>query len=472
MLRDQYDPHTNPNGILNAGVADNSLCRSELLEYFLAKDRLKLSPADMTYADRFTSSTRLLEALSELFIERTPDWPEGEKSPLPLKKVEPDQIAIASGATGVLDELFWNICDEGDGVLISLPYYNAFDNDLTSRAKARVVEVHLPLPELGKQGESLDATAFAAGTVAAYEEALSKAKSDGIPVKALILCNPHNPTGTIYPRETVIELAKFAGKHNLHFVSDEIYARSTFPTADIPQPALFTSILSIDVEAECSLNPAYVHVVTSASKDFAVNGFRLGVLVSQHNPALQKAMSSVGLLSQSASPAASLWTTWLHDSPFLKWYLAENRRRLSQAYNYTVEWANHHNLPYYPSNSGFFFMIDFSRLLGITPETPEEEGRKKEMQFVDTLLDKGVFVAPGGQYHHPKPGWYRFTFSMPGKELKLALRRTEKALGIEDGWEEERKEVDFGQGGEKVPEGAKLEQEGKGKSWISRLVTG
>lgn len=222
MLANMYDPVTNPDGIINAGIADNSLCRTELLDYFLAKDRLQLLPADLTYADRFTTSSRLLKAIAALFNQRQPDWPEATTSPLPLKKVEVDHIAIASGATGILDQLFWNLCDTGDGVLLSAPYYNAFDHDLTNRAKAKIIEVTLPLPQVGEQSaQSLDRTAFAKETAKAYEDAYYKAKEQGINVRALLLCNPHNPTGTIYPRETIVELAKLAGKHKMHFVSDE-----------------------------------------------------------------------------------------------------------------------------------------------------------------------------------------------------------------------------------------------------------
>ncbi|CDW97454.1 hypothetical protein [Sporisorium scitamineum] len=389
MLANMYDPVTNPNGIINAGIADNSLCRAELLQYFLAKDRLKLSHADLTYADRFTTSTRLLEAISGLFNQRQPDWPNDTASPLPLKKVLPDHIAIASGATGILDELFWNICDVGDGVLLSAPYYNAFDNDLTNRAKAKIVEVTIPLPDEGKL-ESLEHSSFAKQTVDAYEAAYQQATSQGINVRALLLCNPHNPTGTIYPRGTVVELAKLAGKYKLHFVSDEIYARSCFATPDVPHPSLFHSILSIDTAKECSLDPSYVHVVTSASKDFAVNGFRLGVLVSQHNPALQRAMSSVGLLSQSASPATSLWHTWLRDPPFLEWYLRENRRRLSLAYQHAVEFFQHYKIGYYPSNAGFFLLINLGKYCGIEAGMDEKQARERETKMVDRLIEGGV----------------------------------------------------------------------------------
>ena len=215
-----------------------------------------------------------------------------------------------------------------------------------------------------------------------------------------------------------------------------------------------------------------MHVVTSASKDFAVNGFRLGVLISQHNPALQRAMSSVGLLSQSASPAASLWHTWLDDTPFLSWYLKENRRRLGLAYEYALEFFKHYKIPYYPSNSGFFLMVDFGKYAGIEESEGEERGRKKEGQFVDKLIEEGVFVAPGGQYHHPKAGWFRFTFSMQPKTLKLALRRTERAMGVKDGesFEDGREVLDLEEGGEKVPKDGEVGE--GGKSWIQKLVTG
>ncbi|TKY88358.1 hypothetical protein EX895_002710 [Sporisorium graminicola] len=469
MLANMYDPVTNPDGIINAGIADNSLCRSELLHYFLAKDRLKLSHADLTYADRFTTSTRLLEAISDLFNQRQPDWPDNTASPLPLTKVVPDHIAIASGATGILDELFWNICDVGDGVLLSAPYYNAFDNDLTNRAKAQIVEVSIPLPEEGGS-ENLELSSFAKQTVDAYEQAYQKATAQGITVRALLLCNPHNPTGTIYPRETVVELAKLAGKYKLHFVSDEIYARSCFATREVPQPSLFHSILSIDTANECALDPAYVHVVTSASKDFAVNGFRLGVLVSQHNPALQRAMSAIGLLSQSASPAASLWCTWLRDAPFLEWYLQENRRRLAKAYEHALAFFQHYGIPYYPSNAGFFLLINLRRYAGIEPGMADTDARAKEAQLVERLIEGGVLISPGTMYHHPKPGWFRFTFSQEPSTLKLALRRLEKVMRVRDpeSFEASRDVLDLAQGGAKVPgsEGA----DASAKGWFKKLV--
>ncbi len=113
-------------------------------------------------------------------------------------------------------------------MLLSAPYYNAFDNDLTSRAKAKVVEVHLPLPAEGEESSaSLDASSFAAETVAAYEEAYQRATKDGVPVKSVDPVQPAQPHRTRLPSlDRGGNWPMFAGKHKLHFVSDEIYARS------------------------------------------------------------------------------------------------------------------------------------------------------------------------------------------------------------------------------------------------------
>jgi len=128
-----------------------------------------------------------------------------------------------------------------------------------------------------------------------------------------------------------VALARFAAKHDLHLVSDEIYARSCFRTRAVPDPPQFHSVLSIDLQKEAGLPLSKLHVVTSASKDFSINvrgeaanacpcadalplqGFRLGVFISQGNPEAVAAMTALGLMAQASSPAGNLWFTLLED---------------------------------------------------------------------------------------------------------------------------------------------------------------
>lgn len=104
-------------------MADNSLCRKELVDFFNAQGRLNLEPRDLTYADRIFASARLIKALERL-INTVPDGlHQGDDWVPPRVPVEEKHMIVGSGATGVLDSLFWALCEPGDGVLISVPYY-------------------------------------------------------------------------------------------------------------------------------------------------------------------------------------------------------------------------------------------------------------------------------------------------------------------------------------------------------------
>lgn len=196
--------------------------------------------------------------------------------------------------------------------------------------------------------------------------------------------------------------------------------------------------------AEAGLDPSYLHVVTSASKDFGINGFRLGVLVSQHNPDLHRAMTGVGMLSQSAAPAGVLWATWLEDRAFLSWYLEENRRRMSLVYNHVTAWLDHYRIPYVPANSGHFFLLDLrSHTAG--------ETRHAEAELVSKMIAAKVFVAPGTQYHHPVPGFFRLTFTQDPHAIKTGLGRLERVFGFSDRFEESRPLLDLKKGGKPCP---------------------
>lgn len=219
-------------------------------------------------------------------------------------------------------------------------------------------------------------------------------------------------------------------------LSHRIYAFSIFPTKDIPDPTAFHSILSVDTQKEAGLDPSRVHVVTSASKDWAVNGFRIGVLISQSNKDLMRAMISLGMIAQMSSPAAALWYTLINDAPFRDWYVKENRRRLSASYEYIVDWASHHKVPYVPSNAGHFVMLDFRQFLrDFTPEgskdDDDESARKAEGALLMHLLEHRVFLGPGAQYHHPQPGWFRLTFSQEPSSIREGLKRVESVLKLE-----------------------------------------
>ena len=68
---------------------------------------------------------------------------------------------------------------------------------------------------------------FSADVVDDY---IKELKKGGHQVKAFIHCNPNNPLGDIYGEETTLNLMRVCKKHQIHFISDEIYALSIFKT--------------------------------------------------------------------------------------------------------------------------------------------------------------------------------------------------------------------------------------------------
>ncbi|KAI6766022.1 hypothetical protein HG530_007092 [Fusarium avenaceum] len=95
--------------------------------------------------------------------------------------------------------------------------------DLGFRAQAKVVQVSFG-----------DVDPLSLETVDIYEKALMDAQSQGIRVRAFLLCNPHNPLGRCYTREVLEAYMRFCEKHGLHLISDEVYALSVWKNPEVP----------------------------------------------------------------------------------------------------------------------------------------------------------------------------------------------------------------------------------------------
>ena len=172
-----YEPLSKPDGIISLGIAENIPMYSDLAA-FLDKN-LKITPNLLGYGAVNPGPPGLMSALVKLYNS------DPFNSVIP---VEEEHIYFTAGCTALLDQLFWNFCDEGEGVLIGKPLYGGFANDLKSRAKAKLLAVSL---------KGLDV--FSKEAVKRYEEALLEAEKEGIKTKVLVLCTPHNPLGQYPP---------------------------------------------------------------------------------------------------------------------------------------------------------------------------------------------------------------------------------------------------------------------------------
>ena len=148
-------------------------------------------------------------------------------------------------------EVLRAVSSPGDRVVVTPPVYPPF-YDTVEEAGAVVERV--PLRGTGERWE-LDLDGIA--------EALASG------ARAVLLCNPHNPTGTVHTRESLAGLARLAHRYGATVVSDEIHAPLTHA------PAVFTPFLDAAPEAA-----AVGYTVTSASKTYNLAGLKCAVIVT------------------------------------------------------------------------------------------------------------------------------------------------------------------------------------------------
>ncbi|WVQ80398.1 hypothetical protein IAT38_002503 [Cryptococcus sp. DSM 104549] len=405
LFQDQYDSVSNPKGIVSLGVAENFLMQKECMELFTTALRDNMTPLDLSYGDSLWGSRRINRALSSLYN----DWFN------PAEEVKPEHIITGVGCSAVLDQLFYTLMDEGEALLIAAPYYAGFDRDLIGRGRIRIIPVHLPPNEV----------AFSPASLKLFEEKLEQVSKEGITVRAVIVCNPQNPLGKTYSRETLLAYAKFCEEKDLHLVSDEIYGLSVYKNKFAPDALPFTSMMALDVEKELGIafDKARLHVVYGMSKDFCANGLRVGSLISQNNPLLLRAMANTSMLMKISSPADVIWSTLLLDKTRLRNFITTNRERLAEAQAFTRSWFEARGVEVADSNAGNFIFVNLGARLNFTDAHTEKKVFQK-------LLDGGVYTAPGSAYHYDVVGWFRVTFSVPRDNLVVGLERIERLLDL------------------------------------------
>lgn len=331
---------------------------------------------------------------------------------------------MGAGLMPLLNQVVSVLADPGDGILLSAPYYPGFDACLSLQNGVVPVCVQVPANKMLTLGE-LDC----------LEDGLCAATRRGISVKAVILCNPHNPLARCYPRAVVAAYCQFCERHGLHLLADEIFALSVFaPIGDAPPSEPFHSVLSLDADL-LGVDPARLHVLYGMSKDFLANGLRAAVLVSQANTAFLQSLLPAAAFMAVASPTAVLWATLLADGPFLAAFLAENRRRLRAAYGRAAAWLRFQGIPHAPASAGQFLFADFRPVLADVARygpalavRAEHTMEERERALTAHLLTHGVAVMPGGACHLAESGWIRITFALREEEMRVAMRRIEDAL--------------------------------------------
>lgn len=282
-------------------------------------------------------------------------------------------------------------------MLIAAPYWPGLDLSLNVHNGVKGIPVQVPLDIF-----------FDTDSVSYYEKALASAVA---PVRAILICNPHNPLARNYPEETMRAMLNFCTRHKLHFVSDEVYALSQHAQCTTK----FVSALSLDAEAAGA--KGLVHVLYSLSKDFGFNGLRIGAFISQDNRdvCLSAALST---FCQTSSLAALVAERVILTRKNIEYVTGTGSRMLADAYGIISSFLRASQVPFVPAECAMFV---FARLC-------DDETLESETEFRKLLKKHGLVLAAGTDYHLARQGWFRICYGCPPGKLEKGLERLRSCI--------------------------------------------
>ena len=194
--------------------------------------------------------------------------------------VSSSEIIVTSGASEALLFSIGSIMDPNDEIIIPEPFYANY-NGFSVANGVKIVPIF----------SSIDDN-FSLPNIEKFENLITDK------TKAILICNPNNPTGYVYSKEELKRLIKIVKKHNLFLIVDEVYREFTYDGIG------HTSIMEFDEIFENAI------VIDSVSKRYSMCGARIGCIISKNKEFLDTAMKfaqarlSPPSLAQIASTAA------------------------------------------------------------------------------------------------------------------------------------------------------------------------
>ncbi|KAM7123893.1 LOW QUALITY PROTEIN: 1-aminocyclopropane-1-carboxylate synthase-like protein 1 [Ciconia maguari] len=393
-IADPFDWELNPQGILNLGTSENKLCFDLIEERLTRPDMNYLEPDLFQYSD--TQGTRSFREEIAKFLT---DYARA------AKVLNPEHITVMNVCCAGFATLSTVLCDPGDGYLIPAAYYGGINSKMW--LYGRIQPVHVPLFSEVTDEESHPFQL----TVEKLEDALQRAKKQGIQVRALILTKPHNPLGDIYSAQLLKECLEFAHRYELHVIMDEIYMLSVF------DDTTFTSVLSLD----CLPDPERTHFMWGFSKDFGMSGIRVAVLYTR-NHEIRKAVNQLAVFHSCPGSVQHALSQFLRDRDWLdNVFFPTNKKRLKEAQNILVDGLADVGIPVLKSSGGLCVWADFRKFL-------RSQTFEAELELWQKLLDKKLLSSPGKAFYCYEPGWFRLVFSDSVDKIYLCIQRLEQML--------------------------------------------
>lgn len=288
-----------------------------------------------------------------------------------------NEILITVGASEGVDAVLRAILNPGDEIIVSQPCYVNY-TPLAELCQAKVV--------------TLDTSVNGFYPTAAQIEQCITPKT-----KALMICSPNNPTGTMIPEDELAKIAEVVKKHEIWVISDEIYCELAYDGAKHSSIGSFPGLKD------------YTIILNGFSKSFAMTGWRIGYIAAPDD-----------LLAQIVK---------LHGynticAPIFSQYAAAEglRNGWSEVERMRVSYQQRRNLMYkafcdmglkVPEPTGAFYMFPDITSTGLTSE-----------EFATQLFQKyNIAVVPGSVFGEGGEGHIRCCYATDINKIKIALER-------------------------------------------------
>ena len=310
--------------------------------------------------------------------------------------VNPDEIIVGAGASEAILFAFQTCLNPGDEIIVPEPFYANY-NGFAISAGVKVKPIISNIE-----------SGFALPPMSEFEKAISPA------TKAILICNPNNPTGYLYSREELEVLREIVLKHDLFLFADEVYSEFCY------DGTTHFSVMNLEGLEQ------HVVLFDSVSKRYSACGVRIGALISRNRQVMSTALKfaqarlSPPTLGQIAAEAAVATP----DS-----YFTEVTQEYKARRDTVVEGLNKIPGVMCPNPKGAFY---------VTARLPIDNSDR----FCQWLLEsfhydnRTVMLAPAtGFYSTPGGGLneVRISYVLNVENLKKAVKILEEALKVYPG---------------------------------------
>ena len=291
----------------------------------------------------------------------------------------PDQIVVSNGGKQALFNAFGAILEPGDEVIVIAPAWVSYVPQIEMWKGKPVILNTYP------ENEYIP-------SISDFEKLLTSR------TKAILMNSPNNPTGAVYPKETIEMIANFAKKHDLFVVTDEIYEKLSY---DLPH----VSIGSFDEMRDRTIT------INGFSKSYAMTGWRIGYCAGPSNviKEISKIQSHTTSNVNSITQIAAVKALEVDTSYMVKEF-RERRDLISDLLKDT-------KLKFFKPKGAFYVMLDLRDFL---------KGKSTEELCLDMIKQAGVAVIPADDFY--APGFARISFSTSKEEIKKGIARIKNYL--------------------------------------------